>query len=247
MNLGKKIIELRKDNKMSQEDLAEVLNVTRQTISNWENGKNYPDIGTLILLSDKFHIPLDILLKGDNKMINNIDNKVHHHHIFKIAIISLIIILIIGISSFLIINNHRNLEIKKKDEEIKELKSLANDMDLGYALYSVNKNNLTKDIKMLEDNISYVDVILSKDDTVLMQKIKVLGLKNQNNEKPSNENEDYYIILEVKENVPNYPNYYLYLTILDLLKIDYYLVENTSGEEYINKDEMLKLNELIKF
>ncbi len=246
MNLGKKIIELRKENKMSQEDLAEVLNVTRQTISNWENGKNYPDIGTLILLSDKFHISLDILLKGDNKMINSIDNKVHHHHIFKIAIVSLIIILIIGISSFLIINKARSLEIKKKDEEIKELKSLIN-LDAGYAIISINKKDLTKDIKMLEDDISYVDVILSENDTVLMQKIKVLGLRNNNNEKPLTENEDYYILLEVKESVDNNPNYYLCLKILDLLKIDYYLVENTSGKEYINTDEMNKLNELIKF
>ncbi len=246
MNLGKKIIELRKDNKMSQEDLAEVLNVTRQTVSNWENGKNYPDIGTLILLSNKFHISLDILLKGDNKMISSIDSKVHHHHIFKIAIVSLIIILIIGISSFLIINNAQSLEIKKKDEEIKELKSLVN-VDAGYTLISINKKDLTKDIKMLEDDISYVDIILSENDTVLMQKIKVAALRNSNNEKPLNENEDYCIILEVKENVANYPNYYLYLTMLDLLKIDYYLVENTSGEEYINNDEINKLNELIKF
>lgn len=41
MNLGKKILKIRKDNKMSQDEFAEILDVTRQTISNWENFKNY--------------------------------------------------------------------------------------------------------------------------------------------------------------------------------------------------------------
>ena len=76
MNLGNKILKLRKDNKMSQEDFAEALNVTRQTVSNWENLKNYPDIETLILISDKFNISLDILLKGDREMIKSIDKKI---------------------------------------------------------------------------------------------------------------------------------------------------------------------------
>ena len=61
---------------MSQEEFAESLNVTRQTVSNWETGKNYPDIETLILISDRFSISLDILLKGDEVMIKDIDNKI---------------------------------------------------------------------------------------------------------------------------------------------------------------------------
>ena len=61
MNLGDKLIEIRKENKMSQESFAETLGVTRQTVSNWENYKNYPDINTLIKISDKFNISLDIL------------------------------------------------------------------------------------------------------------------------------------------------------------------------------------------
>lgn len=48
-----------------QEDLAEKVFVTRQTISNWENAKNYPDINSLVLLSQLFGVSLDILVKGD--------------------------------------------------------------------------------------------------------------------------------------------------------------------------------------
>lgn len=50
---------------LSQEELAEKIYVTRQTISNWENSKNYPDIHSLLLLSSLFDISLDQLIKGD--------------------------------------------------------------------------------------------------------------------------------------------------------------------------------------
>ena len=50
---------------LSQEKLAEKIYVTRQTISNWENDKSYPDIHSLLLLSSTFHTSLDQLIKGD--------------------------------------------------------------------------------------------------------------------------------------------------------------------------------------
>ena len=53
----------RLESKLSQEDLAEKLFVTRQTISNWENAKNYPDINSLVLSSALFDVSLDILSK----------------------------------------------------------------------------------------------------------------------------------------------------------------------------------------
>ena len=94
MNLGNKILKIRKDNKMSQEQFSEILNVTRQTVSNWENGKNYPDIETLIMISDKFNVSLDILLKGDKEMIKDINKKIKNNKILKIIIIVLIIVII---------------------------------------------------------------------------------------------------------------------------------------------------------
>lgn len=65
MDISKQIKKYRLDSKLSQEDLAEKIFVTRQTISNWENGKNYPDINSLVLLSTLFGVSLDILVKGD--------------------------------------------------------------------------------------------------------------------------------------------------------------------------------------
>ena len=62
MELGKNIIKIRKQNNLTQDDFAEKYFVTRQTISNWENSKSYPDLETLIKISDDFNISLDILL-----------------------------------------------------------------------------------------------------------------------------------------------------------------------------------------
>lgn len=72
MDLGNKISKIRKDNNLTQEDFAEKYNVTRQTISSWENSKSYPDLDTLVKISDDFSISLDVLLKEDKKVIEKI-------------------------------------------------------------------------------------------------------------------------------------------------------------------------------
>jgi transcriptional regulator with XRE-family HTH domain len=65
LEVGKQIKNFRQDLKLSQEELASKIFVTRQTISNLENGKNYPDVNSLIMLSQLFTTSLDILVKGD--------------------------------------------------------------------------------------------------------------------------------------------------------------------------------------
>lgn len=65
MELSKQIKKYRKKQKLSQENLAEKVHVTRHTISNWERGKNIPDLNILILLSQIFNTSLDNLVKGD--------------------------------------------------------------------------------------------------------------------------------------------------------------------------------------
>lgn len=65
MKLNQQIKTYRAKLNMSQEELADKIFVTRQTISNWETGKNYPDIHSLLLMSSLFGISLDQLVKGD--------------------------------------------------------------------------------------------------------------------------------------------------------------------------------------
>ena len=63
-SIGKNIKEKRKALNITQEELAEKLNVTRQAVSNWENGKTEPDIGTLTKMAQIFDISIDELVGG---------------------------------------------------------------------------------------------------------------------------------------------------------------------------------------
>ena len=97
MELGNQIKKYRAYMELSQEDLAEKVYVSRQTISNWETGKNYPDIHSLLLLSTLFNVSLDQLIKGDietmREEIKEVEiNKFNHYgNIFSILFILMIV------------------------------------------------------------------------------------------------------------------------------------------------------------
>lgn len=71
--MQKKLKQARIDNHLTQEKVTELMQVSRQTISNWETGKSYPDVINAIALSDLYHVSLDELLKEDIEMINHIE------------------------------------------------------------------------------------------------------------------------------------------------------------------------------
>ncbi|MBP0973028.1 MAG: helix-turn-helix transcriptional regulator [Oscillospiraceae bacterium] len=71
MELGKTIKKLRTEQGWSQETLAEKAYVSRQTVSNWETEKSYPDVHSLLILSDLFGVTLDDLVKGDVEVMKN--------------------------------------------------------------------------------------------------------------------------------------------------------------------------------
>lgn len=73
MDIGSKIKKIRNENKLSQEQFAGRFHVTRQTVSNWENNRNYPDMASLKQLSDEFHMSFDVLLKDDRDLLEKID------------------------------------------------------------------------------------------------------------------------------------------------------------------------------
>ena len=74
MEIGRKLKEARQMSGLTQENVAEKLNVSRQTISNWETEKFYPDILYVLQLSDLYQVSLDELLKGDERMIQHLED-----------------------------------------------------------------------------------------------------------------------------------------------------------------------------
>ena len=67
MTFGERLLELRKNKNISQEEFAEILDVSRQSISKWENDKAYPEMTRLLFMSDYFGVSLDYLMRGIEK------------------------------------------------------------------------------------------------------------------------------------------------------------------------------------
>lgn len=104
MELGKQIKMYRLENKLSQEELADRIYVSRQTISNWENDKSYPDINSLVLLSEVFKVSLDKLIKGDIDVMKDVIKKEEvdkMNHYGKIYTIMLIVTVVSAVPLFM--------------------------------------------------------------------------------------------------------------------------------------------------
>ncbi len=73
MDIGEKLRTARGKTGLTQEQVAEEIKVSRQTISNWENGKSLPDIVSVLHMSELYQVSLDALLKGDQVMMDKIE------------------------------------------------------------------------------------------------------------------------------------------------------------------------------
>jgi len=78
MQLGQTITKIRKENELTQEEFAKRFNVTRQTVSNWENEKSYPDLVTLVKISDEFGYTLDTMLKENPAMTEKMNKNMKY-------------------------------------------------------------------------------------------------------------------------------------------------------------------------
>lgn len=146
--LGKKLTEIRKENKMSQEEFAELFNVSRQTVSAWENSKSYPDIETLIRISEKFNISLDILLKENTKMVKDIDRKVKDNKKLKIIITVLLTCLVLGVV-ILLLNSYW------EEKEYKEDRARYQEIIFNLNLLGFSKKDGIGYSEIIEDDVTY--------------------------------------------------------------------------------------------
>lgn len=117
MNIAMTILKIRKDKKMTQEEFAKLFNVTSQTVSNWENEKSYPDLQTLIKISDMFEISLDTLMKGDKTMVRKFDKELLQNKYIKtslkvLSVVFIVLIISYGIYTALWYNNKKVCENK---------------------------------------------------------------------------------------------------------------------------------------
>ena len=110
MEIGKKLRNARTRSGFTQKKAAEEIGVARQTISNWENEKSYPDIVSVIRLSTLYSVSLDELLKGDEEMIDHLEestNIVNSNKKLIAAVAANMILLIVLIIFSGVIPNNR--------------------------------------------------------------------------------------------------------------------------------------------
>ena len=100
MELGHRIKSFREKLNISQEELADKIYTSRQTISNWENDKTYPDINSLKLLSNLFDVSLDNLIEGDIELMKRQINEKERNDFFKLSWIYTIELVVMVLSSY---------------------------------------------------------------------------------------------------------------------------------------------------
>lgn len=105
MEIGNKIKEARNGAGLTQDQAAEKIMVSRQTISNWENGKTMPDIASVIKMSDLYHISLDELLKGDQDMMKKIEKDTSivrsNSRLIAVGIVAIIVAVVVTFASIM--------------------------------------------------------------------------------------------------------------------------------------------------
>lgn len=96
MHISNKIKQLRIENHLTQDQLAQKINVSRQSVLKWEAGTNYPNIENILALSEALNISIDELIKTDLKLENKliIDSKARKYHLLVMLFLVSIIIYI---------------------------------------------------------------------------------------------------------------------------------------------------------
>lgn len=107
MQLGEILKNKREDACMTQRQISEQIFVSRQTVSNWETGKSYPDLETLVLLSEIYDVSIDFLLNGDKNLVNEIKKK----NTFKLKLLSIALLCLLAFGMTFYFSNEFAIQI----------------------------------------------------------------------------------------------------------------------------------------
>ena len=197
MKFEEKIIILRKQNYLSQEQLAEKLNVTRQTISKWELGQSKPDMEKLTDMSKLFNVNIEMLTNDQLKLGQNNSPKKKDGGNRKLVLYILIIILVMAIVTLVI-----RLAIDKKENKNNIFNKFGEIFDIGN--YSKTEFNSKFEFKTGTQSgfflSSLIDDVITSNKKNKDQKIEVIFL-NENYGTDANK------VLTIKSKIKDSTNY----------------------------------------
>lgn len=145
MEIGSKLKTARLEKKLTQENVANILNLSRSTISSWEVGRSYPDLDNLVAISNLYDVSLDNLLREDSKMVKKLSLDTKQKKRFKL-IISLLLIVIVSTVGYLFLlskSYNTGVEVSLNEIEISNIKLSSvseNDADTGITLRAKSEN-----------------------------------------------------------------------------------------------------------
>lgn len=173
MDIGKKIKEKRVALNMTQDALAQKMNVSRATISSWEVGRTYPDLEAVVCLSEVLEIPLDVLLSKESDVLKKItrDTKMKKHNKIKIRILYGIIVVFILFGAMYVYKNNEYKDVTDP-EQIKSIKIVNNQIEV------------TTDLPKYRSISGYMaDSLQQGDDTVAISLYSQIDLSMKNKNK----------------------------------------------------------------
>lgn len=211
MTIGRKLKQARLKKELTQENVANILNVSRTTISNWEVGRSYPDLESVVALSDLYNISLDELLREDEDMVKKLSNdskvlskliKIHR------------IVCVLFVVLFVVIN------VSNAEESIAQKRScywMKEGMEISKELSTIIKN---KDINDIDSYKTDVNRLIKSKDILFIRiytnKEKAYKFSNKSSDKifeygKWNEGKEYFGgILGTHENNKNQSAYFIY-------------------------------------
>ena len=134
MEIGERLKEKRLSASLSQKELGDILHVSRQTISSWEVGRTYPDLETLVAISEYYQVPLDELLKEDSNIIEEISRKVKRSERRKVlnVVLSALLLIVIGFSTTYYLNTRQHTQVNEEGLSPNDL--IESSWELNYSL-----------------------------------------------------------------------------------------------------------------
>ncbi len=160
MEIGNKILEMRKEMGLSQEQLAEQMGVARQTISKWELGETSPDISQTKKLSEIFNVSVDDLINNDikNILVNKIDNneKVMKKIINILKIILLLIVIVVIVLLFYVFC--KDYFAVQPSASMQSIECIVDGKEYSYEVWQTNETTYILDKIVTQDYNLTVDI-----------------------------------------------------------------------------------------
>lgn len=146
MELNEQLRKYRKQNDLTQRELALKLNVSDKTISSWETGRTYPDISMLINLSSILKVSLDEFLKGDFETVQKIDKDLKLKRVYKKWLIAILVLVfaIGGSFYFLSTYQYKNVMVDRFNPLL--------ETEIGYAALPTEKTAIASDYEIVKDS-----------------------------------------------------------------------------------------------